>query len=375
MSAKKSLMLLAFLAFIFMTQAPAAAWSLGDPIAAVVGRKLVVATSEAEPFVIKHRDGSFSGIAIALWNQIANELGLAFEIREMDLPELLKALQNGSADVAVTALTVTSLRDEVIDFTQPYYHTGLGIALLPKFKLAWLSLFERLFSSRLMILMGLILLFIIFIGALVWFVERGRNPGHFGGEAITGFGSGLWWAVQTMSSVGYGDKIPLTALGRVLAFLWMLLSVVLISILTAAITSALTVGQLETQVRSHHDLAHVRVATVTASSSAEYMQKNRLNFRSYPNLRLAMQGLKDGEFDALVFDYPLLAYMAKHEMAGEITVLAGTFKKQNYAFGLPLNSPLRLPINQVLLEKTADPFWQDILYKYLGSEDPSLKNQ
>jgi len=115
------------------------------------------------------------------------------------------------------------------------------------------------------------------------------------------------------------------------------------------------------------------VGTVKASSSAEYLQKNRINYRAYPTLREAMQGLKAGEFDALVFDYPLLAYMAKHEMAGEVTVLEGTFKKQNYAFGLPMNSDLRLPINRILLEKTADSLWQDILYTYLGYEDHRLK--
>jgi voltage-gated potassium channel len=50
-------------------------------------------------------------------------------------------------------------------------------------------------------------------------------------------GSGLWWAVQTVTTVGYGDKVPTTTAGQILATLVMVIAVGFISVLTAAISA------------------------------------------------------------------------------------------------------------------------------------------
>ena len=49
--------------------------------------------------------------------------------------------------------------------------------------------------------------------------------------------SGLWWAVQTVTTVGYGDNIPTTVAGQLLAALVMLLGIGYLTVITAAITS------------------------------------------------------------------------------------------------------------------------------------------
>lgn len=49
---------------------------------------------------------------------------------------------------------------------------------------------------------------------------------------------GLWWAVQTVTTVGYGDAVPTTATGQVLATLVMLTGIGFIAVVTAAITAA-----------------------------------------------------------------------------------------------------------------------------------------
>lgn len=51
-------------------------------------------------------------------------------------------------------------------------------------------------------------------------------------------GSGLWWAAQTVTTVGYGDHVPTTVLGQLVAVLVMLFGIGFLTVITAAITSA-----------------------------------------------------------------------------------------------------------------------------------------
>ena len=50
-------------------------------------------------------------------------------------------------------------------------------------------------------------------------------------------GSGLWWAVQTVTTVGYGDHVPTTVAGRLVAAVVMLVGIGFLTVITAAITS------------------------------------------------------------------------------------------------------------------------------------------
>jgi voltage-gated potassium channel len=51
-------------------------------------------------------------------------------------------------------------------------------------------------------------------------------------------GDGLWWAIQTVTTVGYGDLVPTSTAGRLVAALVMVLGIGFLTVVTAAITSA-----------------------------------------------------------------------------------------------------------------------------------------
>ena len=57
-------------------------------------------------------------------------------------------------------------------------------------------------------------------------------------EVVSLFGLAVWWALQTVTTVGYGDVVPLGATGKVIGGIEMVLGVSLISFLTAGVTSA-----------------------------------------------------------------------------------------------------------------------------------------
>lgn len=51
-------------------------------------------------------------------------------------------------------------------------------------------------------------------------------------------GSGLWWAVQTVTTVGYGDRVPETTVGQLVATVVMLVGIGFVTVITASITGA-----------------------------------------------------------------------------------------------------------------------------------------
>ena len=76
-------------------------------------------------------------------------------------------------------------------------------------------------------------LFIAYISAVqMTITERAVE-----GSNIHNFGDGLWWAVTTITTVGYGDRYPTTTEGRLLAVLLMIMGISLVGVITASVAA------------------------------------------------------------------------------------------------------------------------------------------
>jgi polar amino acid transport system substrate-binding protein len=329
---------------------------------------LTVATRHVPPFAIQEADGSWRGISIELWHALAERLGLSYRFQAMGLQEMLDAVADGRVDAAVAALTVTAGRERQMDFTHPYLTSGLGIAVPEDAHGGWMALTERLVSGSFLKLIAGLLALLLVVGLLVWLFERRRNQ-QFGGTASQGIGSGLWWSAVTMTTVGYGDKAPLTVGGRAVALVWMFASVVFISSFTAAIATALTVGEMDGKIRDRNDLGRARVATVSGSTSAQYLGGRVRDLLERPGLPEVLDDLASGQADAAVYDAPILRYQVRLGHGGTLRVLPGSFERQDYGIALPTNSPLREPLNRELLAQLHKPAWEELLSRYLGQRD------
>jgi ABC-type amino acid transport substrate-binding protein len=329
-------------------------------------KKLTVGTDEAPPFSMKDNDGRWTGISIDLWRQIATELNLTYEFRELDQYNLLKGLTNGSLDVVVTELTITPERLDRFDFTYPFYTTGLGIAVPFKEKNVLISIIKQLFSITVLGILIIIFSALLIAGIVVWLFERKRNPEHFGGNTIQGIGSGFWFSAVTMTTIGYGDKLPKTIGGRIVSLIWMFSGLILVSFFIATITSMLTVSQLETSVRGLEDLKKALVGTMPYTTSESFLKDNLISFKTYKSFDEGLKALINGEIKAFVFDAPELRYRIKQRFQGKLDVLPHTYSQENYGIALVNNSPLRKSINRVLLQKIRQQEWQETLNHYLG---------
>ncbi len=327
---------------------------------------LIIGTKQSPPFAIKQADGSWEGLSIELWRSIAEDLGLSYEFREMSLPELLDGVAEHKLTAAVAALTVTGEREKRMDFSHPFYTTGLGIAINKESSGSWTDLFSAIISPAFVkVLLSLSALLLI-CGLLVWFFERRANPEEFGGRSIDGIGAGFWWAAVTMTTVGYGDKSPRTLGGRLVAMVWMFAGIIVISSFTAAITSALTLSNLNSLVKGPKDLAKVKVASVGNSTSGNYLQRQGISFQTLTDPAEGLKALAAGQVDAVVYDAPILKYLIHQTYSNELNMLPGTFERQDYAIALAPGSPLREEINRALLAKLAEPWWQEAIHRYMG---------
>ncbi|HEY2814384.1 MAG TPA: potassium channel family protein [Acidimicrobiales bacterium] len=78
---------------------------------------------------------------------------------------------------------------------------------------------------------------VILLATVVTTVAGGFIVWLFDPHDFTDLGLAMWWALQTVTTVGYGDVVPTNGFGRVVGAVVMLESIAFISIVTAAITS------------------------------------------------------------------------------------------------------------------------------------------
>ncbi|HEY6995781.1 MAG TPA: transporter substrate-binding domain-containing protein [Xanthobacteraceae bacterium] len=332
-------------------------------------RELVVATREVPPLAMKQKDGSWRGISIDLWRRIAERLHLRYRFSEQATnQDILNGIANGAFDAGIAALTVTAARERMVDFTQPYFTAGLGIAV-SQGEPRWLALYRTLFSFGFFQAVAVLLGLAMGVGFLVWLLER-RKTEHFGGGA-KGLGTGFWWSASTMTQAGGGEHAPTTLPGRLVAIGWMIASVITVAVFTAGITSTLTQRELQGVVHDANDLRHSRVGAVANSATVDYLDRQRISYRTFPTAQDGLTALQAGGLDAFVYDKPLLTWMVLQDFSTKLRVLDIVLEHENYAIALPKNgSPLLRALNPPLLEETESDWWDQTLFQYLGKKQP-----
>ncbi|RQD61906.1 MAG: glutamine ABC transporter substrate-binding protein GlnH [Desulfonatronovibrio sp. MSAO_Bac4] len=98
----------------------------------VQAKKLTVAVDTAfVPFEFRDPDtGEYVGFDIDLWAAIADKIGVEYQLQPMDFSGIVPALQTGSIDAALAGITITAEREQVVDFSHPYYDSGLSIMVM-----------------------------------------------------------------------------------------------------------------------------------------------------------------------------------------------------------------------------------------------------
>jgi ABC-type amino acid transport substrate-binding protein len=168
-----------------------------------------------------------------------------------------------------------------------------------------------------------------------------------------------------LTQAGAAQNAPATLSGRFVAICWMIMSIIVITVFTASITSKLTKQELKGAIHGLDDLRFVRVGTSQGTATVGYLDRERVSHRNFPNLRDGLQALQTGQIDAFVYDRPLLNWLVMQEFPETLRVLDFTMDSLNYAFALPRDSRIFNKLNVAVLEETESDWWQQTLFQYM----------
>lgn len=328
---------------------------------------LRVGIAGSSPFVIDTT--ADTGISLEIWDALAEKMQWSYrKIYFEDVPQALAALEQGKVDAVAGPVSITSERAEKVRFTQPYFQSSLSILS----RQDEFSLWQRIspfFTKKFFIAVCIFIFILAIVGTLLWLAERKENKKQFTEEPLAGILNGMWCAITTMTTTGYGDVAPKTLWGRIIASTWMVISLIFATTMIAGIASTVTLTGMSTStIKTSDELRSKRVAVVKGSPSEDFVRDHGGKTIFVDDLAQGVSFLTAKKADALVYDRPQLQYYLQQYPGKELVLSVAEFDRQGYGFAFPIKDTSLHQININLLDLKESGNVQLITSNWLGSE-------
>lgn len=322
------------------------------------------------PPFIQNSKGKPSGISWEIWEAVADKAGWKYTVKNYtDVPTAISELKAGKMDVLVGPVSITADRVQDAVFTQPYFQSSLAILSHSEPPTFWQRL-SPFFSRAFFVAIGILLLVLAIVGTLIWLAERRTSTEDFPRSPARGIGNGIWCAVVTMTTVGYGDRAPATLLGRIVAGTWMVLSLIVATSLIAGIASTLALSSVASvQITTAEQMHGHKIAVVTDSPSVSFVRHFGGKIIAVDSIAEGFRLLKNRSVKAFVYDRPQLLYYLQEHQDNDLKVSKAEYMRQGYGFALPLDSKLIRPLDIDLLKLDETGRIKRILKEWLGDTD------
>ena len=327
---------------------------------------LMIGIRVIEPFVVADGDG-WGGFSIDLWDEVADRAELEFEYVELEtVGEQVAAVEAGDVDAATAAISITTERERTIDFSHSFYDAGLQVMVRDGLTGGPGAVLQALASPRVATLLAILVFGTLGLGTTLWLVERRGNDDFH--EGRDGFFDGVWWAMVTLTTVGYGDKVPRSALGRSISVAWMVFGVVFLSVFTASLASIITLEDIQGTIGDVDDLNDHAVVTVAGTTSEDHLLEAGIGHVAVEDIDVALAELAAQRHDAVVYDAPILQYWAAGPGQNIGHVVGPVFADEYYGIALPEDSPLVEAINLAIIDVYEDGTHAELVERWFGDE-------
>ena len=312
------------------------------------------------------QNGKLVGFSIELWGEVSKSLGVRSDFKlEKSFADMLKNVADGNADAAIANITITSDREQTLDFTQPMFDAGIQVMVRSDGGSG--GLIGAIFNWSMLGLLIVAGLVLFVVANLMWWFER-RDQAYFQYPYGEGIWRSFWWALNLIVNGGFEERIPQTRNGRVFAVFLVIASLFVVSAFVAKITASLTVGELKGQIQGYRDLFDRRVGTTAGSTSAKFLDRHGVPYRAYQQMPELLKAMENGELDAAVHDAPVLAYYVNTKGRGKMRLVGSVLQPEKYGIALPAGSAYRESINRALLSIREDGRYDKLYRKWFGSK-------
>lgn len=329
---------------------------------------VTLATDDLPPFVTTH-DGVKSGFTIELWEEIAKREGWSTKYLDAGAAtQQLDAVRTGAADAAASAISVTANRVENFDFSQPILNAGLQILThsgsTHKSTPGLTDFLTLLFSWSMLVWLGAAFVITVIPAHITWLVERRHAESMVSKSYFPGVLQAFGWGLGALAA--QADEAPRHWLARAMGVLWAFVSIIFVAYYTATLTANLTVERFDNQISSPADLFGKKVCTVVDTTSAHFLRDLAVGATGAAKIDDCYSGLKKGDFEAVVFDAPVLQYYVAHGGAGTAQLAGPVFKNEDYGIAFRVGSELRQKADAALLSMREDGTYDMIKSKWFG---------
>ncbi|XP_017553848.1 glutamate receptor 1a isoform X2 [Pygocentrus nattereri] len=412
-------------------------------------RTYIVTTILESPYVMLKKNheqlvgnDKYEGYCVELAAEIAKHVGYQYKLKIVSDgkygardPEtkmwngMVGELVYGKADIAVAPLTITLVREEVIDFSKPFMSLGISIMIKKptKSKPGVFSFLDPLAYEIWMCIVfayigvSVVLFLVSRFSPYEWHAEDyeenaeanpnqpssstgqtgqgGQNQPQQSPEQTNEFGifNSLWFSLGAFMQQGC-DISPRSLSGRIVGGVWWFFTLIIISSYTANLAAFLTVERMVSPIESAEDLAkqtEIAYGTLDAGSTKEFFRRSKIavfeKMWSYmksadPSVFVkttdegVMRVRKSKGKYAYLLESTMNEYIEQRKPCDTMKV-GGNLDSKGYGVATPKGSSLRIPINlavlkhneQAVLDKLKNKWWYD--KGECGSTDSGRKDK
>ncbi|XP_061538542.1 glutamate receptor ionotropic, kainate 1 isoform X1 [Phycodurus eques] len=356
----------------------------------MANRTLIVTTILENPYVMYKKSDKplygndrFEGYCLDLLKELSNILGFSYEVKlvsdgkygaQNDRGEwngMVRELIDHVADLAVAPLTITYVREKVIDFSKPFMTLGISIlyhkpnGTNPGVFSFLNPLSPDIWMYVLLACLGVscVLFVIARFTPYEWYNPHPCNPDSDVVENNFTLINSVWFGVGALMQQG-SELMPKALSTRIVGGIWWFFTLIIISSYTANLAAFLTVERMDSPIDSADDLAKqtkIEYGAVRDGSTMTFFKKSKIStyekmwaFMSSRKNTALVKNNREGIQRVLTTDYALLMESTSIEYISQrncnLTQIGGLIDSKGYGVGTPIGSPYRDKVTIAILQ-------------------------
>lgn len=386
----------------------------GNDTSGLENKTVVVTTILESPYVMMKKNHEmlegnerYEGYCVDLAAEIAKHCGFKYKLtivgdgkygaRDADTKiwnGMVGELVYGKADIAIAPLTITLVREEVIDFSKPFMSLGISIMIKKpqKSKPGVFSFLDPLAYEIWMCIVfayigvSVVLFLVSRFSPYEWHTEEfedGRETQSSESTNEFGIFNSLWFSLGAFMRQGC-DISPRSLSGRIVGGVWWFFTLIIISSYTANLAAFLTVERMVSPIESAEDLSkqtEIAYGTLDSGSTKEFFRRSKIAVfdkmwtymrSAEPSVfvRTTAEGVarvrkSKGKY-AYLLESTMNEYIEQRKPCDTMKV-GGNLDSKGYGIATPKGSSLRTPVNlavlklseQGVLDKLKNKWWYD----------------